>query len=230
MVVAITPNEILIRVGLALAAGFVLGWEREGHGRAAGLKTMILASVASCLAMLLSETYFLESAARSQPGFLPDRARLAAGILTGIGFLGAGAILRHGNNIRGVTTGAVLWYATILGMACGSGRLQLAGLGTVIALGVLYLLPLMESRIARDGFARLTIVLDADKKAEAAIENLLKEKGLQITNNQHALDLGNRERSLTYDLKYRRARDTNISSALVDKLAGEPGVRNVRWE
>ena len=55
---------------------------------------------------------------------------MAAGILTGIGFLGAGAILRHGNNIRGVTTGAVLWYATILGMACGSGRLQLAGLGT----------------------------------------------------------------------------------------------------
>lgn len=226
----VTYKMVLVRVGFALAAGFVLGWEREGHGRAAGLKTMILACVASCLAMILSETFFLESAARSATGFLPDRSRLAAGILTGIGFLGAGAILRHGNNIRGVTTGAVLWYATIIGMACGSGRLELAGLGTAIALGVLYLLPIMEKRIARDGFARLTVVLDADQRAEVTIENLLKEKGLQITSNQHSLDLKNRERALSYELKYRRVRDIKLSTALVDKLAGEPGVRSVRWE
>jgi putative Mg2+ transporter-C (MgtC) family protein len=223
-------KTILIRVGFALAAGFVLGWEREGHGRAAGLKTMILACVASCLAMILSETFFLESALRSAPGWLPDRSRLAAGILTGIGFLGAGAILRHGNNIRGVTTGAVLWYATIIGMACGSGRLELAGLGTVIALGVLYLLPIMENRIARDGFARLTVVLDAEQRPEVTIEKLLREKGMHITGNQHSLDLKNKERALSYELKYRRSRNANFSSALIEQLAGEPGVRSVRWE
>src|SRR3954465_8156256 len=116
-----------------MAAGLVLGLERESHGRAAGLKTTILACVASCLAMILSEDFYRESFNQAASMMRPDRARLAAGILTGIGFLGAGAIIRQGTLVHGVTTAAVLWYTTILGLAFGSGHIAIGVMGACIA-------------------------------------------------------------------------------------------------
>ncbi len=221
-------GEVLLRVAAALAAGFALGLEREGHGRAAGLKTMVLTCVAACLAILLSEAYFLESAGRA--GFLPDRSRMAAGILTGIGFLGAGAILRQGNSIRGVTTGAVLWYSTILGMACGSGKFLLAALGTAIALGVLNLLPWVENRLKRDGFARLIITMDPNRPGEEVFDGLLREHAIQIVETQRTWDVQDGEKTLEVGFKYRRIRDRDLSRLMVERLVKEPGVRRVRWE
>jgi putative Mg2+ transporter-C (MgtC) family protein len=226
---SLAQNEIFLRVGAAVLAGFALGFEREGHGRAAGLKTMVLACVASCLGMILSELFFLESMDRSGT-FLPDRARLAAGILTGIGFLGAGAILRQGNSIRGVTTGAVLWYATILGMACGSGYFLIAGLGVLIALGVLYLLPVLESHVQRDGYARLSIALDLAHDGEEKFLSLLKQNAVKITESNRSVDLQGGERQLEYQLKFQLSREADLSRKVVEKLAGEPGVRRIRWE
>src|SRR5688572_16880475 len=109
-------NDVLLRLGLACVAGLVLGFERERQGRAAGLRTTLLACVASTLAMLLAHHFVIEYAASGSNAWRPDPGRLAAGILTGIGFLGAGVIMRHGALVRGVTTAAVLWYATILGL------------------------------------------------------------------------------------------------------------------
>jgi len=229
VVVGLSEGEILCRVAAALAAGTALGFEREGHGRAAGLKTMVLACVASCLAILLSEMFYAESAARLQ-GFMPDRSRLAAGILTGIGFLGAGAILRHGNSIRGVTTGAVLWYATILGMACGSGRYLIAGLGTGIALGVLNFFPYFENRLRRDGFARLTLAVDSQHAHEEDFTEILSKLSLQITETQRSVDLAAREKVLEYQLKYHRAWNKDYSRQAVDSLSALPGIRRIRWE
>src|SRR5437879_4208275 len=115
--------EMVLRLLMAFLAGFVVGWERESHGRPAGLRTTILACVASALAMILSEVLFTQSAALMGSGsWRPDPARLGAGILTGIGFLGAGTILRHANIIVGVTTAATLWFVTVLGLAFGSGQ------------------------------------------------------------------------------------------------------------
>src|SRR5437762_240743 len=119
----LTLWEMFLRLLMAFAAGFVVGWERESHGRPAGLRTNILACVAAALAMVVSEVLFAQGAAITATGaWRPDPARLGAGILTGIGFLGAGTILRHANMIRGVTTAATLWFVTVLGLAFGSGE------------------------------------------------------------------------------------------------------------
>src|SRR5438874_967575 len=118
-----------LRLSLAFAAGFIVGWERESHGRPAGLRTNILACVAAAVAMVLSEVLFIQSAAAATGSWRPDPARLGAGILTGIGFLGAGTILRHANVIRGVTTAASLWFVTVLGLAFGSGQIALGLIG-----------------------------------------------------------------------------------------------------
>src|SRR5262245_26464309 len=100
----ITAPEILLRLFFAFVAVFALGWERETHGRPAGLRTNILACVASAMAMIVSEALFVQSAAATPTGSVrADPARLGAGILTGIGFLGGGTILRHDNFVRGVT-------------------------------------------------------------------------------------------------------------------------------
>src|SRR5579859_807579 len=94
----ITLPEMCLRVGLAFIAGFAVGWERECHGRPAGLRTNILACVAAAVAMITSEILFVQSIGVSLTGTVrSDPARLGAGILTGIGFLGAGTILRHDN-------------------------------------------------------------------------------------------------------------------------------------
>src|SRR5258706_10958488 len=106
--------DILLRILVASTAGLVIGWERESHGRPAGLRTTILTCIAAALAMIVSETLFTESAVTTATSsWRPDPARLGAGILTGIGFLGAGTILRHENMIRGVTTAATLWFVTV---------------------------------------------------------------------------------------------------------------------
>src|SRR5882757_2438302 len=95
-------SDVLLRIAGAFTGGFIIGWERETHGRAAGLRTTILACVAAALAMILSQVLFVQSGAMPGVGsWRPDPARLGAGILTGIGFLGGGAILRHGEFIRG---------------------------------------------------------------------------------------------------------------------------------
>src|SRR5688572_10350944 len=123
-----TTYDILLRVALSFMAGAILGLERESHGRAAGLRTTALACVAACLAMILAQ-FFISDPMLKSANWKPDPGRLAAGVLTGIGFLGAGAIVREGVTVRGVTTAAVLWYVTILGLAFGSGHLALGMIG-----------------------------------------------------------------------------------------------------
>src|SRR5690349_14386054 len=151
-------KEICLRVGLAFVAGFAVGWERETHGRPAGLRTTILACVAAAVAMIVSELLFVQTAAA--PGvssWRPDPARLGAGVLTGIGFLGGGAILKHADFVLGVTTAATLWFATVIGLAFGAGLFMVGWLAFGIALIVLYVLPALERHIRTDAYATLKI-------------------------------------------------------------------------
>src|SRR3954468_24366715 len=140
MMSSLTISEIALRLGTAFVASALLGMERETRGRAAGFRTTVLVCTAAALTMIISQLLFIESGATS-PSWRPDPARLAAGLLAGMGFLGAGTIVRHADVVRGVTTAATLWFATILGMAFGSGQIVVGSIGLGIALVVLLLLP-----------------------------------------------------------------------------------------
>src|SRR5438445_1527727 len=152
------PN-ILLRIGAAFLGSLIIGWERQSHGRPAGMRTTILACVAAAVAMIISEKMFVEtvSAMPSLGTWRPDPARLGAGILTGIGFLGGGAILKHHDFVLGVTTAASLWFTTVIGLAFGSGLFALGWIGVLVALVVLYLLPAVEKYIKTDAYATLKI-------------------------------------------------------------------------
>jgi putative Mg2+ transporter-C (MgtC) family protein len=226
---ALSLHEVMIRIGCALAAGLILGLERESHGRAAGLKTTILACVASCIAAILSEDFYRESFNQAAGMMRPDRARLAAGILTGIGFLGAGAIIRQGTLVRGVTTAAVLWFITILGLTFGSGHLELGLIGTVIAIIALFALPHMEQHIKKDFYTCVTVTLGLNGISDDEIRKRLQEAGVHIQRMTFDYDVGAQSRSLSCDVKMRRNEVYTLSRSVVEALVKCPGVTRVKW-
>ena len=133
----LTDTQVVWRLFLAAALGGIIGFEREKHSkRVAGFRTHILVSMGSSLIMLIS-MYIFEIYAGKAP---VDPARIAAGVVTGIGFLGAGTIIRSGESVKGLTTAASLWTVSGIGLAIGCG-FYIAGWATaIIALVTLYLL------------------------------------------------------------------------------------------
>jgi len=143
MPVALTDYQIILRLVLtAFLSGFI-GLEREAHRRTAGLRTHILVALGSCLIMLTSLYVFDIYKEIAQP----DPARIAAGVITGIGFLGAGTIIREREGVRGLTTAASLWVVAGIGLACGCGFLNASIYTTVLALVVLFFLRHLEGLI-----------------------------------------------------------------------------------
>ena len=225
---ALPWSDVLLRIGFALSAGLILGLERESHGRAAGLKTTILACVASCLAMILSENFYRETLSATGV-FRPDRARLAAGILTGIGFLGAGAIIRQGTLVRGVTTAAVLWYITILGLSFGSGHLMLGSIGTVIAILALFALPYTEQLIKKDFYVSVTVVVEMTGVPDEEIRRSIEETGVIVQRTDLDYDLAAQTKTLHCELKLRRNHVFDRSHIVVEKLLTCRGIKRVKW-
>lgn len=130
--------EDLFLIFLAIIIGLVIGAEREYKNKTAGLRTLMLVSVGSCTFTILSLKIGTAN---------PDR--LAANIITGIGFLGAGAIFKDENKISGITTACTIWITAALGMCIGSGHIYLGMLSTIVVLGVLLILVPVEQWIDR---------------------------------------------------------------------------------
>ena len=128
--------RILLRLSLALALGFVLGYERESHGKAAGVRTHMLVAMGAALFVLLPQQMGIAAA---------DMSRVVQGLVAGVGFLCAGTILKAeaSEQVRGLTTAAGLWLTAAIGMACGLGREVTALIATLLSLGVFALVPLL---------------------------------------------------------------------------------------
>ena len=127
---------------VALALGLALGIEREYHGHPAGIRTMALVSLGSCMFTALGLEPFV--------GKTVDPTRIAAQVVTGVGFLGAGSILRQGEYVRGLTTAASIWVAASLGMAAGFGYYVIAVFATVVVIVTLVAIRPIENRFFRN--------------------------------------------------------------------------------
>ena len=223
-------SEMVARLLLAFFAGLAVGWERESHGRPAGLRTNILACVAAAIAMIVSEVLFAKSAAAvGQGSWRPDPARLGAGILTGIGFLGAGTIIRHGNFVRGVTTAASLWFVTVLGLTFGSGELVLGLMGTGLALGTLHILPRFEKHIRTDWYATITVVLGLDAVSESELRQKIEGVGMAVKSARFNHDLEKQHRTVIYEVKLNKKDVFDKANRTVTEISKVPGVVQVRW-
>lgn len=221
-------QDILIRIGLAFFSGFVIGFERERHGRAAGLRTTILACTASTIAMIVSDSLFAESVT---PGinWRPDPARLAAGILAGMGFLGGAAIIRQGNMVRGVTTAATLWLVSILGLAFGSGQILLGLLGLGVALVTLYVLPSIEQGIKTDWYGTVAITLQLDGEHDNQVRECIQKMGITVKRTDLDYDLTQKVKVLRCELRFKKTDLFDLSEQVVQKLTTLKGVLKVQW-
>jgi len=139
----ITEIDIVIRLCLAFAAGGIIGLERSSRRQVAGLRTHILIAVGAACLMLLS-IWLPQNLNGPNTG---DPGRIAAQVVSGMGFLGAGAIIRLGNNIRGLTTAASLWLVAAIGMTIGAGMYVAAITAVILALITLMLLNKVERKI-----------------------------------------------------------------------------------
>lgn len=159
----------IIKLLAAAFAGAVIGLERELHDKPAGFRTNIMICLGAALFTLLSVRL-----AEDAPGV--DRTRIAAQIVTGVGFLGAGAIIQRRNHVVGLTTAATIWAVASVGMAFGAGHFVLGTLGTVLASAVLFGLGVTEKQIARwHTAATFEVELEPGASPRDTIERLVKE-------------------------------------------------------
>lgn len=164
--------DFLIRIGIALALGFILGLERELTNKYAGLRTHILVCLGACAFTIISIYGFPSYASGDniildQATGIRDTGRVAAQVVSGIGFIGAGAVLRNGPMIIGLTTAATLWISAAIGMTCGVAMYDVAIVTTISSVAVLTLIRIFERKILPSGFKRkrkykITIYCNAD--------------------------------------------------------------------
>jgi putative Mg2+ transporter-C (MgtC) family protein len=207
---------------LAAMLGGLVGWERERRDRPAGLRTHILVCVGSALITLVSARM-----AGHQTG--NDATRIAAQIVSGIGFLGAGTIMRQGNMVRGLTTAASLWTVAGIGMAAAVGG-EMALLGVAAALMVFFTLTVVDrlenTYITQRMYERLRLVTKADRDVVARVLLGLSEKGVLtqsvIIEEDHERD----ELSVSLTMRtvsgFRR-------QAVAEWLARQPGITRIEW-
>ena len=138
---------IVIRVLSALLLGFAIGLEREITNKYAGLRTNILVCLGACIFTIISIYGFPEVSVTGDELGTRDTARVAAQVVTGIGFIGAGTVFRHGATVFGLTTAATLWVSAAIGMACGAGMYTLAILSTIFSIVVLVSVRMFEKNI-----------------------------------------------------------------------------------
>lgn len=221
----VSEVEIIFRLVLASVLGGVIGWEREVHGRDAGVRTYLLVSLGSALIMVISE--FL--ALKYQGGPLGetirgDPGRIAAQAITGIGFLGAGVILRYGDLIRGLTTAACMWVVCAIGLCVGSGYYLFGFTTSTIALISLVGLKKFEKRIRKDWYQEMIIISQDIEGQIDRIQAIIEKHESKVTR------LGIRrnvlEKEITLDFRL-RSRAIQPNRNMYQEVFGLHGIKQV---
>src|SRR5574344_1072568 len=169
-------NLLLVAISLfmTLLCSGVIGYEREFHGHSAGLRTHMLVAVSSALIMIISIYGFSFSYYSNR-----DPARLAAQVVSGIGFLGAGTIIQTGTDVKGLTTATTLWLSMAIGLACGSGNFVIAILGTIIALVALIMMKHLE-KFANRKNPIIMVVVKSDAPVMKEILEISARYGVSV--------------------------------------------------
>ena len=207
----------------------ILGWERGETERAAGTRTTLVVGLAACVSMIQANL-LLNMTGKTPDSFaVADIMRLPLGILTGVGFIGAGAILRRNERIVGLTTAATLWLVTTIGLCFGGGQLILGGAASVLALIVLHGLKVLDQHRSLDRHLRLHVTWQLTAMSEEEMRRELEDAHLGITEWQFRSDLAHQIADLRCSLRWRtKAKNFDIPLAL-RQLEDRPGITALGW-
>jgi putative Mg2+ transporter-C (MgtC) family protein len=209
--------EIIIRLILGASLGGIIGFERQSHGRPAGFRTHLLVSLASVLIMIISNDYY--RLVELNPEIIRiDPSRIAAGAITGVGFLGAGVIIKSGFTIQGLTTAACLWVVSAIGLAVGSGLYIPALVTFVITIFSLWTLRKVETKVPRLLYKTLSITTEPAVN-EREIITVLKGRGADIGNIDYEIDVMKKEATYHIMVTYKEKR---VISDILESLSQMP--------
>jgi len=226
---ALANYEFIIRLFLAVVLAGLIGLEREFHGRAAGLRTHIIVCLGSTIIMIASmQLYESYADFTSNKVVRIDPGRIAAGIVTGIGFLGAGVILQSGNIVRGLTTAACVWFVAGLGIAIGIGLYALAVEVTALALIVLFALKQLERYIHPDYYKTLIVIATQQPGLLAKSRVICHRHKTVIKDYEMFENVDKNLTSITLNVKFKRGDE--VGETLIEEFIRMEGIRHVRWK
>ena len=224
------PWELVFRLVLAALIGGLVGMEREANNRPAGLRTHVLVTIGSALIMLVSKHGFIDLASQ---GSLGDPSRLAAQVVSGIGFLGAGTILQTENKIKGLTTAASLWVCAGIGLAMGAG-FYLGGLTTVVIVMVtLRALGYLEKKVFRKNFGTLYITFLERPGVIGDIGQILGKNNISIKDiklSGDETDSDGDENKITEATFMLKLPEEYSDEKFFNEILDVPSLVSARWE
>jgi putative Mg2+ transporter-C (MgtC) family protein len=221
----ISPGEVILRLVLAAVLGGAVGFEREIHGRPAGIRTYLILSLGSALIMIISE-YLLVSFEGVPPGAIVqvDPGRIAAQAVTGIGFLGAGVIIRYKDTIRGLTTAACVWTACAVGLAVGAGFYIFGAFVTFLTVFALVGIKAFERRLPKDWFKEISVVSEDVPGVLKRIQDIIVSHDYEVLNSAVTKNLEKKEMTANFELV---VRTVHPSWQVLQEVFEIPGVRKV---
>lgn len=210
-----TWTDICLRLALTLIAGAIVGLNRGARGHAAGFRTTILVGLAACVAMIQANILMTLNGRPDDSYINMDLMRLPLGILTGVGFIGGGTILKRGELVTGVTTAATLWIITVIGLCFGGGQLILGTLATILAVVTLSTLKGIDNLIPRKHRARL-IIEDSQGLSEADVNKKIELQGYHANFQRQSLSSG--KKHLEFEIQWSRPDKEGMPSNLLSFL------------
>ncbi|MBV9999095.1 MAG: MgtC/SapB family protein [Verrucomicrobia bacterium] len=224
--------EVALRLVLTVLAGGLIGLNRGEHGHPAGLRTTLLVCLAASITML-EVNLLLDTSGKAANSYIQlDLMRLPLGILTGMGFIGAGAIVRKEGLVLGLTTAAALWFVTVLGLCFGGGQLALGLASLALGLVVLWGLKWVEKRWKQDRHATLTLTVadTGEGPTEDEISARFKATGYKTDTWAITYDERRHERQFSIEVHWRASPDDPQPPPFLHSLARQPGVLNLEWK
>ncbi|HEY3623866.1 MAG TPA: MgtC/SapB family protein [Roseiarcus sp.] len=229
MTLSLTWADIALRIALTVLAAGAIGFDRDVEGHSAGLRTVLFVALAACLAMLQAN-WLMNTVGKSSGSFVQlDVMRLPLGILTGVGFIGGGAILKRGEGVQGVTTAATLWFVTVVGLCFGGGQIGLGVVGGVLGLLILRALKILERKFKQERASRLRLKWKVGEYDVAAAISTLRDADLEISSFAVKQDAVARVEELRCSVRRLALREERSLPPVVAEVVGRQGVLEWEW-
>jgi putative Mg2+ transporter-C (MgtC) family protein len=220
---------IALRLVLTILAGSLLGMDRSRNGHPAGLRTVLLVTMAASVAMIQMNLLIPTNGKPSDSYAVMDLMRLPLGILTGVGFIGAGAIVRKGDMVMGVTTAGTLWFATVVGLCLGGGQIILGSVSAVLGYLILTALRVIESRLEQFQPATLVVATTGQSIAVAELRARLEAARFRIKSMSVEQFPSEQRQSIRCEVRWPSLRGATQLPRIVQDLERIPGLTHIAW-
>jgi putative Mg2+ transporter-C (MgtC) family protein len=224
----VTWPEIAIRLILTVLTAGAVGLNRDEHGRPAGLRTNLLVALAACVAMIQANILVISTGKSSDSFVVMDIMRLPLGILSGIGFIGAGAIIKRGEITVGLTTAATLWFVTVMGLCFGGGQIGLGLAAFGLCFVILAGLKRFEDVMSKEQSATLSMAVHEQDGEKKEVEELLTGSGIQLETSGISYDATG-FKVITWNLHWRGKGQHNGLPAAIQELSTRREVQRLEF-